>query len=81
MTNKCGRGSLRAVENPKTEKHPTYTGSLEIDGRKFWLAGWRKRGDDGKYWLSLSVEAADPPEQTKPAKSYANRRDYDDQSF
>jgi hypothetical protein len=72
-SNKVGRGSLRAVE-PKNERSPSYKGSVEIEGRKYWLSGWRRMGDDGKYWLSLSVEAADEPAE-QPARTYANRRD------
>jgi len=75
MTNKIGNGSLRAVE-PKSERHPTYKGSLTIDGRKYWLSGWKRMGDDGKPWLSLSVDLADDDAAApKPERSYANRRD------
>jgi hypothetical protein len=80
INTKVGTGSLRAVE-PKSEKHPSYKGSIMLnDGKKYWLSGWRRMGDDGKYWLSLSVDAADQQEQTKPAKTYAQRRDYDEGS-
>ncbi len=73
---KAGSGSLRSVE-PKTERSPGYKGSLTIEGRKFWLSGWKKIGDDRKPWLSLSVELADQPaEQPKP-RTYRERRDYD----
>ena len=70
----------------KTENHPSYKGSIEIEGRRFWLSGWRREGDDGP-WLSLNVETSDPPaEQAKPAmagaptqepkpRTYAARRD------
>jgi hypothetical protein len=57
--NKVGKGSLRAVE-PKNERSPSYKGSLEIEGKKYWLSGWRRLGADGKYWLSLAVDAAEP---------------------
>jgi hypothetical protein len=60
MPSKVGGGSLRAV-TPKTEKHPSYKGSLTIDGRKYWLSGWKRDGDDGKPWLSLTVEEGDSP--------------------
>ena len=75
MTKKVGSGSLRAVE-PKSEKHPSYKGSLTIDGRKYWLSGWKRMGDDGKPWLSLSVDPADDDAAVaKPERTYANRRD------
>jgi uncharacterized protein (DUF736 family) len=77
MNRKIGHGSLRAVE-AKTEAHPGYKGSVQIGDQKYWLAGWKKIGDDGKPFLSLSLEVADPPaEQAKPIKpamSYAPRR-------
>ena len=73
MTNKVGSGSLRAVE-PKSERHPGYKGSLTIDGRKYWLSGWKRMGDDGKPWLSLSVDLAND-DAPKPERTYANRRD------
>jgi hypothetical protein len=75
--NKVGRGSLRAVDPPpENERAPTYKGSLEIAGKKYWLSGWRRMGEDRKYWLSLSVETGDQPEPAKPAmRPYAQRRD------
>jgi hypothetical protein len=58
MGTKVGSGSLRAAE-PKSERHPGYKGSVTINGAKYWLSGWKRAGDDGKPWLSLSVEADD----------------------
>jgi uncharacterized protein (DUF736 family) len=50
--------SLRAVE-PATPKHPAYKGSVIINGQKFWLSGWKRTGDDGSTYLSLSVDQSD----------------------
>ena len=74
MNTKIGSGSLRAVE-PKTEKHPSYKGSLVIDGKKFWLSGWKRHGDDGRPWLSLTIEQADEAPADLPQRTYASRRD------
>jgi hypothetical protein len=81
MNVKVGQGSLRAVE-ARTEKHPGYKGSITIDGKKFWLSGWKKKGDDGKLWLSLTVERDEAAAtERKPAmaageqRTYAQRRD------
>jgi hypothetical protein len=77
--NKVGRGSLRAVEpTPTNERAPTYKGSVEIQGKKFWLSGWRRMGDDGKYWLSLSVETADQAAPSRPAMATRDHREMDD---
>jgi uncharacterized protein (DUF736 family) len=76
VASKVGKGSLKAV-TPATEKHPSYKGSITIGDKRFWLSGWKRTGDDGRPWLSLSVEAADEPAE-QPARTYAQRRDYDD---
>jgi hypothetical protein len=60
MPTKVGTGSLRAV-TAKTEKHPSYKGSLTIGTQKYWLSGWKRIGDDGKPWLSLTAEQGDSP--------------------
>jgi hypothetical protein len=74
MPQKVGTGSLRAVE-PKSGKHPSYKGAVVISGQKFWLSGWKREGDDGKPWLSLTVEQADEAPATRPSRTYAQRRD------
>ena len=66
MASKVGTGSLRSVE-PKTEKHPSYTGSVTIDSRKYWLSGWKRVGDDGSTYLSLSVDQSDGEAQSAQA--------------
>ncbi len=76
MGTKIGSGSLRAVE-AKTEKHPGYKGSITIGDRKYWLSGWKRKGDDGKPWLSLSVENVEEDEKPAP-KTYVRRHDGDD---
>jgi hypothetical protein len=77
MGDKIGSGSLRAV-TPKTEKHPSYKGSITINDTKFWLSGWRRMGEDGKPWLSLAVERAED-QPAKPKRTYEQRRDFDDE--
>ena len=76
MNTKVGTGFLRRVENPKPN-HPDCKASVIINGIKYWLAGWRRVGDDGKVWLSLGVEVSsdESAEQPKPARTYAARRD------
>jgi hypothetical protein len=81
MNVKVGQGSLRPVE-AKTEKHPRYKGSLTINNTKYWLSGWKRIGDDGQPWLSLTVEQDEAAiSERKPAmaageqRTYAQRRD------
>lgn len=49
--------------------------SITLDGKKFWLSGWKRHGDDGKPWPSLTVETADDTDTKPPQRTYAQRRD------
>ena len=51
-------GSLSKNLKKEKETHADYVGSIVISGRKFWLNGWIKDGQNGKF-LSLSAKPAD----------------------
>lgn len=70
---KEGQGSLFRNETKKSENSPDYGGSILIDGTEYWLSGWLKEGQRGK-WLSLSAR----PKEAKPAARpdpFADARD------
>lgn len=71
---KEGQGSLFVNEKKETEKHPDFSGSILVSGKKFFLAGWKKKTKDGRTWLSLQANL--PKGQENAAKPVANR-DYD----
>ena len=45
----------------RSENFPQYGGSINIEGRDYWLSGWLKEGKRGKFF-SLAVT---PKEQRK----------------
>lgn len=63
MADRDMSGSLSKNTRKEKPSHADYNGSIVIEGRKFWLNGWVKDGEKGKF-LSLSARAAD--EDAKP---------------
>ena len=50
------RGALFINNRRTTDKHPNMTGSINVDGREYWISGWTKfKSSSGEKFLSLSV--------------------------
>ena len=63
-------GILTRNKRKEKETHPTHQGSINVDGKEFWLSAWVKEGRDGtklagEKYFSLSIKPKD--EQGKPA--------------
>lgn len=49
-------GALFKNDRKKTEKHPDFTGTINVNGDEFYLSGWSKEAQQsGKKFISLSV--------------------------
>jgi len=59
-------GSLFNNEKTK-DSQPDYKGSINVEGKVFYLAGWKKAGKDGSTWLSLAISEPKQKETTRPA--------------
>jgi hypothetical protein len=54
------RGALfNDAENKAKDEDRDYAGTLNVDGREFWLSGWVKVSKKGTKYLSLSVKPKD----------------------
>ena len=57
---KDGSGNLFRNDKGDNEKRPDYRGELKLCGDTYTIAGWVRKGKDGKKdWLSLAVRAKD----------------------
>ncbi|MFA6281880.1 MAG: DUF736 domain-containing protein [Candidatus Omnitrophota bacterium] len=58
--------------NDKKEKpnHADYKGNINVDGKIYWLSGWKKAGQKGNF-LSLAVT----PKEAASAKKEENQND------
>jgi hypothetical protein len=65
-------GSMFVNNRKDKENQPDRQGSALIEGVEYWISGWIKEGQNGK-WMSLAFkrktpnpEAAPPPESNFP---------------
>ena len=69
MADRDMSGSLSKNTRKEKPSHADYAGSIVIEGRKYWLNGWIKDGEKGK-WLSLSAKPAEEPKAKPPPRDY-----------
>ncbi len=63
-------GTLARNDRREKPTHPEFTGKAEIDGVMYWISGWVKDGNGGKFF-SLSFKKQDG-QPTKAATSDAD---------
>ncbi len=75
-------GIIGVNNRKEKENHPDYSGQCSVDGKAFWISGWKRTGRDGSKFLSLAFKpkmAKDhqgaPP--NPPAQTGA-KHDFDD---
>lgn len=77
-------GSLFKNTRKEKETHPDWNGSVRIDGHDYWISGWLKEGQNGKFF-SLAFKrkdgTADRPAAPKSGggakQSFSNHDDSD----
>lgn len=51
------KGIISKNDRKETDSHPDITGSINVDGKEFWISGWKKnRSSDGAPFYSLAVK-------------------------
>ena len=64
------RGVLFRDENPKSEKAPSHTGTLNVNGTEYRVAAWVKVSKAGNKFFSLSVSPKDEkPQNVRPSSA------------
>jgi len=60
-------GALFKNKNKESDKHPDYRGSINVNGKDFWISSWLKTSKAGEKYMSISVQPKE--EQNREAKS------------
>lgn len=91
--NNENRGVLFLKQDKESERHPDYTGEINIQGTDFFLSAWKKVSKNGNGYLSLSVtpkekagnqqKAAQKPQDMTPQQqgSYVSDTPVEDQEY
>jgi hypothetical protein len=65
-------GSVFVNDRKETDKHPDRTGTAMIDGVMYYVSGWIKEGNKGKF-MSLAFKRKD--DQPAPQRAAPRRED------
>ena len=55
-----GGGFLLVNDRKNQINQPDYTGKVEVNGTDYRIAGWVKKGNDGRTMVTLKVSDAEP---------------------
>jgi len=63
------RGSIWGNDKKETDRHPDFTGSLNVDGVEYWVSAWKRKPDANPKApaLSFSVKRKDQQGQSYSA--------------
>tara|TARA_R100000900_G_scaffold133619_1_gene110437 strand:- start:4545 stop:4796 length:252 start_codon:yes stop_codon:yes gene_type:complete len=69
--------------NDRKEKpnQPDYNGKIDVEGKTYYLKGWKKVAKSGLSFMSLAVNPADAPANATPAPVGASAPTSDDSPF
>lgn len=69
------RGTISKNARKTEDKHPDIAGSINVDGRDYWINGWQKKNSqDGSTFYSLTVK---PKEQRPEQRSRRQQSGYE----
>jgi hypothetical protein len=62
------RGSIWKNEDRKSETHPQFKGSAEVNGVEYWVSGWLRKADANPKApdMSFSFQAKEQQSQVAP---------------
>lgn len=73
------RGAIWKNDKKESDKHPDFTGNLNVDGVDYWVSAWKRSTDAGDKApvLRFSIRAKDCA-PNMPQSNNAPPNDFDD---
>lgn len=79
------KGALFKNDDKRNDKDPDYKGTVNVDGREFWISGWIRtpRDTTKKKFIGFSIKPKDdrPPAPVARAKPEPAEFERDDVPF
>jgi len=61
------RGSIWKNDKKETDRHPDFTGSLNVEGVEYWVSAWKRKPDANPKAPALSFSIKPKEQQSAPA--------------
>ena len=64
------RGSIWKNDRKEKDTQPDFTGTLDVEGRQFWVSAWKRKPDDSPSSpaLKFSIKPKEQEQQAPQAK-------------
>ena len=64
-------GTFFVNDRKAKETHPDYSGKINVEGKEYYLKGWKKTAKSGVNFLSLAVNPVDGAKSSAPKAASA----------
>ncbi len=69
------RGGLFKNDRKEKETHPDFRGNIEVDGKEYYIKGWKKVSSKDVPFISLAVDLKEATKPKAPAPVDVNDND------
>ena len=68
--NNTNRGQIWGNDKKEKDTHPDFKGTINVEGKEFWLSAWKRKPDSHPKApaLSFSVQPKEGQEPQQPAQ-------------
>lgn len=75
------RGAIWGNKDKKTDNHPDFNGSLNVEGKEYWVSGWKRKEGASPSSPAMSFSIRMKEDAPVTATASASVSDDDDVPF